>query len=54
VIGFAAAAVAPMRPYLEKGSHSAETVQGMQDACWKSMVLQVTLWSQPYMNPGDF
>jgi Protoglobin len=54
VIGFAAATVAPMRPYLEKGGHSAETVQRMQDAWWKSMILQVTLWSQPYMNPGDF
>jgi hypothetical protein len=54
VIGFAAATVALMRPYLEKGGHSAETVQRMQDAWWKSMILQVTLWSQPYMNPGDF
>ena len=54
VIGFAAATVAPMRPYLEKGGHSAETVQRMQDAWWKSMILQVTLWSQPYMNTGDF
>jgi hypothetical protein len=26
----------------------------MQDAWWKSMILQATLWSQPYMNPGDF
>lgn len=54
VIGFAAATVAPMRPYLEKGGHSPDVVQRMQDAWWKSMILQVTLWSQPYMNPGDF
>jgi hypothetical protein len=54
LIGFAAATVAPMRPYLEKGGHSAEVVQRMQDAWWKSMILQATLWSQPYMNPGDF
>jgi Protoglobin len=54
LIGFAAAIVAPMRPYLEKGGRSAETTQRMQDAWWKSMILQVTLWSQPYMNPGDF
>jgi pimeloyl-ACP methyl ester carboxylesterase len=54
LIGFAAATVAPMRPYLEKGTHSAATVQRMQDAWWKAMILQVTLWSQPYMNPGDF
>jgi pimeloyl-ACP methyl ester carboxylesterase len=54
LIGFAAATVAPMRPYLEKGGHSPEVVQRMQDAWWKSMILQVTLWSQPYINPGDF
>ncbi len=54
VIAFAAATVAPMRPYLEKGGHSADVVLRMQEAWWKSMVLQVTLWSQPYMNPGDF
>jgi hypothetical protein len=29
------ATVAPMRPYLEKGGHSVETVQRMQDAWWK-------------------
>ncbi|SDR51405.1 Lysophospholipase, alpha-beta hydrolase superfamily [Paraburkholderia fungorum] len=54
IIGFAAATVAPMRPYLEKGGHSPDVVQRMQEAWWKSMILQVTLWSQPYMNPGDF
>jgi pimeloyl-ACP methyl ester carboxylesterase len=54
LIAFAAATVAPMRPYLEKGGHSAETVLRMQQAWWKSMILQVTLWSQPYMNQGDF
>jgi len=54
LIAFAAATVAPMRPYLEKGGHSTETVLRMQEAWWKSMILQVTLWSQPYMNQGDF
>ncbi len=54
VLGFAAATVAPMRPFLANGGHSAEVVQRMQDAWWKSMILQVTLWAQPYMNPGDF
>ena len=54
LIAFAAAIVVPMRPFLEKGGHSAGTVQRMQDAWWKSMILQVTLWSQPYMNPGDY
>jgi pimeloyl-ACP methyl ester carboxylesterase len=54
LIAFAAATVAPMRPYLEKGGHSVEVVYRMQEAWWKSMILQVTLWSQPYMNHGDF
>jgi pimeloyl-ACP methyl ester carboxylesterase len=54
LLAFAAATVAPMRPYLEKGGHSTEVVLRMQEAWWKSMILQVTLWSQPYMNPGDF
>jgi pimeloyl-ACP methyl ester carboxylesterase len=54
LIAFAAATVAPMRPYLEKGGHSSEVVNRMQQAWWKSMILQVTLWSQPYMNHGDF
>jgi len=54
LIGFAAATVAPLRPYLEKGGHSEQVVNRMLDAWWKSMILQVTLWSQPYMNPGDF
>jgi hypothetical protein len=43
-----------MRSYLAKGGHSAEVGQRMRDAWWKAMILQVTLWSQPYMNPGDF
>lgn len=54
LLAFAAATVAPMRPYLEKGGHSADVVLRMQEAWWKSMILQVTLWSQPYMNHGDF
>jgi pimeloyl-ACP methyl ester carboxylesterase len=54
LIAFSAAIVAPMKPYLEKGGHSAEIVSRMYDAWWKSMILQVTLWSQPYMREGDF
>ncbi|MBV8302436.1 MAG: protogloblin ApPgb [Candidatus Dormibacteraeota bacterium] len=54
LIAFSAAIVSPMRPYLEKGGHSAEVVNRMQEAWWKSMILQVTLWSQPYMKDGDF
>jgi len=54
LLPFSAAIVAPMKPYLEKGGHSADVVSRMYDAWWKSMILQVTLWSQPYMREGDF
>jgi pimeloyl-ACP methyl ester carboxylesterase len=54
LIAFAAATVSPMRPYLERGGHSADVVLRMQEAWWKSVILQVTLWSQPYMNADDF
>jgi hypothetical protein len=54
LIAFSAAIVVPMKPFLEKGGHSSEVVNRMYDAWWKSMILQVTLWSQPYMNDGDF
>ena len=43
-----------MRPFLEKNGHSREVVERMYDAWWKSMVLQVTLWAQPYIREGDF
>jgi len=26
----------------------------MYDAWWKSMILQATLWVQPYIKEGDF
>jgi pimeloyl-ACP methyl ester carboxylesterase len=54
LIAFAAATVAPMKPHLAKKGHTASVVDRMYDAWWKSMILQVTLWSQPYMKAGDF
>jgi pimeloyl-ACP methyl ester carboxylesterase len=54
LIAFSAAIVAPMKPFLGSKGHSAEVVSRMYDAWWKSMILQVTLWSQPYMREGDF
>ena len=45
---------ATLRPFLEKGGASATTVDGMLAAWLKAVVLQVTLWSIPYCNPGDF
>src|ERR1035441_2939473 len=54
LIAFSAAIVAPMKPFLGKNGHSQEIVNRMYDAWWKSMILQVTLWSQPYIQEGDF
>jgi hypothetical protein len=43
-----------MRPFLAKNGHSREVVERMYDAWWKSMILQATLWAQPYIRDGDF
>ena len=34
--------------------HPPEVVNRMYDAWWKSMILQVTLWTQPYVREDDF
>lgn len=43
-----------LRPFLETGGHSTEDVDKMHQAWLKSVLLQVTLWSHPYVNAGDF
>ncbi|QBD81005.1 protogloblin ApPgb [Ktedonosporobacter rubrisoli] len=43
-----------LKPFLAKKGHSAEVVEKMQQAWVKSLLLQITLWSQPYIKPGDF
>ena len=45
---------ATLKPFLAKKGHSAADVEGMHQAWVKSVILQVTLWSQPYMKEGDF
>jgi len=54
LLAFCAAIVVPMKPYLAKKGHPTEVVDRMYDAWWKSMILQATLWSQPYIKQGDF
>jgi Protoglobin len=54
LIAFSAAIVVPMKPFLAKKGHPPEVVNRMYDAWWKSMILQVVLWSQPYIREGDF
>ena len=40
--------------YLAKKGHSAEDVDKMYGAWVKACLLQVTLWSHPYVKDGDF
>jgi hypothetical protein len=43
-----------LRPFLAKKGHAAEDVEKMYAAWVKSCLLQVTLWSHPYVKDGDF
>ncbi len=46
--------VQTLRPFLAATGERVETVDAMQDAWRKSVLLQVTLWSSPYVAPDDF
>ena len=54
IVAFVYPITATVRPFLENGDHDEETVDRMHDAWFKSVVLQVTLWCQPYAKDGDF
>ena len=43
-----------LKPFLAKNGHSPEDVEKMHAAWVKSCLLQVTLWSHPYVTPSDF
>jgi hypothetical protein len=43
-----------LKPFLAKKGHSAEDVEKMYAAWPKSCLLQVALWSYPYVKEGDF
>ncbi len=43
-----------LKPFLAKQGHSAEQVEQMHAAWLKSCLLQLTLWSHPYVKDGDF
>jgi hypothetical protein len=48
------AMLATLRPFLAKNGHSPQDVEAMYQAWTKSLVLQVTLWSRPYVKDGDY
>ena len=45
---------ATLKPFLAQKGHSAEDVEKMHQAWLKSVLLQITLWSQPYIKDGAF
>ncbi len=54
ILAFIYPITATIKPFLANGGHSAEDVDKMHQAWFKSVVLQVTLWSYPYVKNGDF
>jgi hypothetical protein len=50
IIAFVAVMNETIKPYLAAKGHSAEEVDKMHRAWCKSLQLQLSLWSQPYMN----
>ena len=45
---------ATIRPFLEKRASDPAAVERMHQAWLKAVLLQVTLWSQPYLQEGAF
>lgn len=43
-----------LRPFLAKRGHASDDVDKMHAAWVKSCLLQLTLWSHPYIKDGDF
>jgi protoglobin len=54
LVAFIYPITATIRPFLANEGHSPEEVDKMHEAWFKSVVLQVTLWSQPYVKEGSF
>jgi hypothetical protein len=54
LIAFIFPITATMKPFLAKKNNTEDEVEKMYQAWFKSVVLQVTLWSEPYTNRGDF
>lgn len=54
LVAFIYPITATIRAFLEKKGHSPEEVDKMYQAWFKSVVLQVALWSYPYVKDGDF
>jgi Protoglobin len=54
MVAFIYPITATIKQFLANKGHSTEEVEKMHQAWFKSVVLQVTLWSYPYVKEGDF
>jgi hypothetical protein len=54
LVAFIYPITATIKPFLAKQGHSADDVEKMHQAWFKSVVMQVALWSTPYVKDGDF
>jgi hypothetical protein len=54
LVAFIYPITATIKPFLAKKGHNAEEVERMYQAWFKSVVMQVTLWSLPYVKDGEF
>jgi hypothetical protein len=54
LIAFIYPITATIKDFLPNQGHDIEAVEKMHQAWFRSIVLQVTLWSYPYTNPGQF
>jgi hypothetical protein len=54
VITFIFPITATIRPFLAGKGHDEVEVERMHDAWRKAVILQVALWSRPYVLDGDF
>lgn len=54
LVAFIYPITATIKPFLAKKGHSAEEVDSMHQAWFKAVVMQVALWSAPYVSKEDF
>lgn len=54
LIAFIYPITATIKDFLPNQGHDIEAIEKMHQAWFKSIVLQVTLWSYPYTNSGQF
>lgn len=54
LVAFIYPITATIKPFLANKNHSADDVEKMYQAWFKSVVLHVILWSYPYINAGEF